>query len=182
MLNQKIDFTDFPSLKIAIISDTHQYLDPQVAGDINNCDLAIHAGDIGNAAVLDSMTPKSGHVIAVSGNNDVPYLWDADEIGIVTSLPEQIELFFASGNIAIEHGHEHCRTKPSHSDMRLAHPNARLIIYGHTHISVIDNEGSGCDVINPGAAGLTRNKGGPSCIILTIDGENWHYEKIKYLE
>lgn len=181
-LNQKTDFTDFLPLKIAIISDTHEVLDSQVIAAIKTCDVSIHAGDIGSSAVFDVMQPKSGHIIAVAGNNDKPYLWDFKDWNLVKNLPQQIELSVPGGKIVVEHGHLHDMHRPSHDDLRAAHPQARLVIYGHTHIQVIDKDVPETHVVNPGASGHTRNKGGPSCIILTIDHDSWDYEVLKFPE
>jgi len=182
LLNQQTDFSASAQLKIAIISDTHEVLDTQINNLIKSCDIAIHAGDIGTNSVLEEMQPKSGYIIAVAGNNDKPYLWDFKDWATVKNLPHQIELSVPGGKIAIEHGHEHDMFKPSHDDLRAAHPEARVVIYGHTHIQVIDQDDPDKYVVNPGAAGHTRNKGGPSCIILTIDNDNWNYEALRFSE
>lgn len=179
-LNQKIDFTNVSNLKVAIVSDTHEELAPEIISAIKECDLAMHAGDIGNRMVLEIMEPKSGHVIAVAGNNDKPYLWDFKDWELVKQLPHQVELQVPGGTITMEHGHEHDIYKPSHDDLRAAHPDSRLVVYGHTHIQVIDKDDPQCHVLNPGAAGYTRNKGGPSCIILSIENEQWDYEVLKF--
>ena len=36
---------------VCIISDTHGQLDERIAERASHCDIAVHAGDIGNAAV-----------------------------------------------------------------------------------------------------------------------------------
>lgn len=180
LLNQKSDFTASSRMKIAIISDTHEELAAPIISSIKNCDIAMHAGDIGSSSVLETMQPKSGHIIAVAGNNDKPYLWEFKDWNLVKNLPQQFELSVPGGKITIEHGHEHDMYKPSHDDLRAAHPASKLVIYGHTHIQVIDKEVPECHVLNPGAAGFTRNKGGPSCIILSIDNDNWDYEVLKF--
>jgi len=117
-LNSQQDFTSLENCKIAIISDTHDELDERVIALVKSCDLAIHAGDIGCRSVLDAMQPKSEHIIAVSGNNDKPYLWQVKDWDIVKNLPDQVELIFTGGKIAIEHGHLHDMQKPSHIDLR----------------------------------------------------------------
>ena len=33
-------------LRIGIVSDTHGHLDPRIAALIEDCDIAVHAGDI----------------------------------------------------------------------------------------------------------------------------------------
>jgi predicted phosphodiesterase len=55
-----------------------------------------------------------------------------------------------------EHGHEHGWKTPSHKSLLQTYPNAKVIIYGHTHKQVIDTESSPW-VINPGASGAVRN-------------------------
>jgi len=179
-LNNHLDFTHLEACKIAVLSDTHDDLDERIIDLIKQCDLAIHAGDIGNREVLDAMQPKLGHVFAVAGNNDKPYLWAVKDWNIVKNLPQQIELLLTAGKIAIEHGHEHDMLKPDHADLRAAHPEARVIIYGHTHKQIIDEDAIDQVVVNPGAAGYTRNKGGPSCMILTADNNSWHFEVFKF--
>lgn len=182
MLNQKSDFTESSKMKIAIVSDTHEELAEEIIDAIKACDVAMHAGDIGSSSVLETMQPKSGHVIAVAGNNDKPYLWDFKDWQLVQNLPHRFQLSLPGGKLSIEHGHEHDMYKPSHDALRAAHPDSRLVIYGHTHIQVIDTDVPECHVINPGAAGFTRNKGGPSCVILSIDRDKWQYEVLKFPE
>lgn len=186
LLNQKKNFTDIIDsaslgiIKIGIISDTHEEISEEILAVINNCDIAIHAGDIGCSAVLEALQPKSGHVIAVAGNNDKPYLWDFKDWDLVKKLPEEQTISVPGGTISIEHGHKHDSYKPAHSDLRNAHLDSKLVIYGHTHIQVIDKDETAAYVINPGAAGFTRNKGGSSCIVLTIKNKVWDYKVFKF--
>ena len=49
---------------------------------------------------------------------------------------------------------------PDHTDLRWDHADARLIVYGHTHIRVVDQKEVPW-VVNPGASGKVRNHGGP---------------------
>ena len=61
------------------------------------------------------------------------------------------------------------------------HPNARAIVYGHTHTMVVDDDAHPV-VMNPGAAGETRTRGGSSCLVLTASESNWHVEKFRFAE
>ena len=159
--------THVVSKTIAVISDTHSYLDPRIAEIVAECDYAIHAGDICGVEVIDAMKPKSGEIIAVTGNND-PYCHFSD-----TVLPETLEFEISGEKIAVEHGHKHGVSQPSHESLRAAHPNAKMVIYGHTHKQVIDKEAMPW-VINPGAAGKTRTHGGPSCLVIECsDTQEW---------
>jgi len=166
--------------KVAIVSDTHTHLDGRIAALIRDCDYAIHAGDIGCRAVLEQMQPRMAR-LAVAGNNDTVAAWHEDEAEVVAGLPHIAELHLPGGKIAIEHGHRHGHHRPCHDALRQAHPDARVVVYGHTHKMVCDTEEERW-VINPGAAGLTRNHGGPSCLILTASEERWQVETIRFAD
>ena len=158
-------------LKIAIVSDTHAHLDERVADIVRQCDYAVHAGDICGEAVLASMQPKAGKLLAVAGNND-PYCHEHP-------LPNVLSLDLPSGKLVVEHGHVHGMQQPCHDSLRNAHPEARIVVYGHTHKQVIDTSYTPW-VINPGAAGQTRTHGGPSCLVLSVNEENWELKPYRF--
>ena len=164
---------------VAIISDTHAVLDPRIAEVISQADIAVHAGDIGSAGVLSSIQPKTGRVIAVAGNNDQAIPWPVEQSIVFESIPEIAELELPGGCLAIEHGHRHGFKAPDHQSLRKAHPNVKLVIYGHTHQQIIDDSSTPW-VANPGAAGATRTNGGPSCMLLTASEQNWTIESIRF--
>lgn len=56
-------------IKIGLISDTHNYLDPQVAEYFSDRDEIWHAGDFGNVAIADELS-KIAPVVGVYGNID----------------------------------------------------------------------------------------------------------------
>lgn len=159
---------------VAIVSDTHGFLDPRIVKIIHDCLYAVHAGDVMAASVLDAMRPRSGRVIAVAGNNDVPEKWSEFEIDIMQQLPQVAELELPGGILVIEHGHRHGHHAPRHDLLRRTHPHARAIVYGHSHQLVCDQDKLPW-VINPGAAGRVRTHGGPSCLVLTATREQWSF-------
>ena len=161
-------------LTIGILSDSHGVTDPAVASVMAQCDLAIHAGDIMADAALAVIRDHT-RTLAVAGNNDKH--WGADsELAAdplaAEALPDAILLKLPSGTIAVEHGHRHGHHQPDHQKLIAAHPGARAIIYGHTHKQLIDQTQTPW-ILNPGAAGHTRNHGGPKCLVLHIDVEQW---------
>ena len=164
---------------VAIISDTHAVLDPRIAEVISQADIAVHAGDIGSAGVLSSMQPKTGRVIAVAGNNDQAIPWPVEQSKVFESIPEIAELELPGGCLAIEHGHRHGFKAPDHQSLRKAHPDVKLVIYGHTHQQIIDDSSTPW-VANPGAAGATRTNGGPSYMLLTASEQDWTIESIRF--
>lgn len=167
------------SVSVAIISDTHAFLHPEIDLIIRQCDVAIHAGDICNADVLQAMQPTSGEVVAVTGNNDHESIWPADQAEIVNNLPRIASLKLPGGLIKIEHGHVHDMHCPEHEDLRNAHPEARMVVYGHTHKKIIDDFKMPW-VVNPGAAGDTRTRGGASCLVLTATESLWKIDSYRF--
>ena len=159
-------------VSIGIISDTHAHLDMRVIEVLKRCDYAIHAGDICGEDILESMQPKTGDIFVVAGNND-------GHCHVGRNLPHVVSIELPHGVVTIEHGHMHGHHKPSHDSMRKAYPDSRIVIYGHTHKQVVDKDAIPW-VINPGAAGITRNHGGPSCLILRCDHNDWNIEMIRF--
>jgi hypothetical protein len=119
------------------------------------------------------MHPKTEVVIAVLGNNDPHYMPEV-------SLPWCTDLKVPGGIIAVEHGHAQGHHSPSHAVLRRRHPQARVVVYGHTHKLIIDQTELPW-VINPGAAGKMRTHGGPSCLVLTAsEGQEWKVQEFRF--
>ncbi|WXU00127.1 MAG: hypothetical protein Ctma_0838 [Catillopecten margaritatus gill symbiont] len=148
-------------MKIGILSDSHSWIHPKIISLMNTCNRIVHAGDIMEENTLKAFTVP---LTAVRGNND-GHLNFADI--------ETLDL--PGGKLVVEHGHEHGWQTPSHDSLRTAHTNAKAIIYGHTHKQVIDTETNPW-IVNPGASGAVRNRGGSKCLVLTIDDkQNWKF-------
>ncbi len=163
-------------ITVAVISDTHAFLDSRIADIVKQCDIAVHAGDICGSQILDDMQPKTGKVYAVSGNND-PYCHESNK-----TLAEIISFDVPGGKITVEHGHKHGGNHPSHDSLRKAHSDSKLIIYGHTHKKVIDQNELPW-IVNPGAAGKTRTHGGPSCLVIKCwEDKEWEIIKHRFPE
>jgi putative phosphoesterase len=172
-------FTASGPVRVAIVSDTHGYLCPNVLEVVEGCDLAVHAGDIGSAGVLLRLQEAAGSVHAVRGNNDVPGLWAGDELEVLATIPPLLELNLPGGTLAVEHGHVQGHMSPDLVSLREAHPGARAVVYGHTHKLLIDCADDPW-VLNPGAAGRVRNRSGPSCLVLDAGPDTWQVEKFKF--
>lgn len=148
--------------KICILSDSHGFIHPEIIKIAGQSDFVLHAGDIIDEAILSQLKPKQ-KLIAVKGNNDEH----------IASLNAVEFLQLPSGKIAIEHGHLHGHHSPSHDSLRATYPDARVVIYGHTHKQVIDKESTPW-VINPGASGQTRNYGSSKCLVIDIhESQEW---------
>ncbi|MGD9709977.1 MAG: metallophosphoesterase [Halothiobacillaceae bacterium] len=159
-------------IRVALVADTHGALDDRIAEIVAGCDLAVHAGDIGTPRVLAALQPLSGRVIAVRGNNDTPLQWPRGSEGWLRELPEQVEIDLPGGILVVEHGHRVLPAAQRHARLRERHPDARAVVYGHTHRLVIDQEARPW-VLNPGAAGRIRTYGAPSCLVLNAGADHW---------
>ena len=139
--------------RVGIISDTHGLLRPEATAFLNGSDFIVHAGDIGNASVLDGLAVVAS-VTAVRGNNDTGE-WAKD-------VPE-FEILQA-GEILVYVLHDL-------SELNLTPEAAgfRVVVSGHSHRPSIEEKG-GVLYINPGSAGPRRFKLPIAAAELQIDG------------
>lgn len=158
-------------VRVAILADTHGHLDPRIAALVAGCDLAVHGGDIGSADVLAALQPCSGRVHAVTGNNDVAAKWPPDEHGLLARIPPVARVSLPGGDLVIVHGHR-LPANDRHRRLRALYPDARAIVYGHSHRLIADRDAEPW-VLNPGAAGRARTYGGPSCLVLGAAATRW---------
>lgn len=165
-------------MKIIILSDTHGVLDARIAQEALRSDVAVHAGDIGGAAVLRSLRPRR-ELVAVRGNNDTVHKWRAEERRDLQALPAERVVDLPGGLLVVVHGDAHGPPGSRHRRLRESYPQARLIVYGHSHRLVVDREREPW-VLNPGAAGRSRTYGGPSCVLLSIAGSRWQLRLLRF--
>lgn len=166
-------------LQIAVLSDTHGPVDPRIVELVDRCELAIHAGDIGRASALEWLRPKAAPPVAVLGNNDVPAKWPVDEAAMLRLFPEEASLCLPGGQLVVVHGHRDGTAAQRHARLRRRFPEARAVIYGHSHRQVADCEKEPW-ILNPGAAGRVRTFGGPACMILTIEADGWSVRPFRF--
>lgn len=163
---------------MAILSDTHGWVDPRILEVVASCDLAVHGGDIGSAGVIARLRPRLGRVWAVRGNNDIPAKWPELDRDLLDRLPERLDLDLPGGRLVVVHGHRG-RARDRHERLRRRFPGARLLVYGHSHKLVLDLDSEPW-VVNPGAAGHDRTFGGPSCLVLQAGLDLWHLETFRF--
>jgi putative phosphoesterase len=159
------------SVRVLLLSDTHGQLHPGIQSLAREVDRIVHAGDIGDPAILDRLSDKNRPVHAVRGNNDTAAKWPAGSAALLDALPLDVTVTLPGGALVVEHGHRRNPVKRRHRLLRDAWPEARLVVYGHSHRQVVD-EGESPWVVNPGAAGRSRTYGGSGCVLLTagLDG------------
>ncbi|MDX1433023.1 MAG: metallophosphoesterase family protein [Gammaproteobacteria bacterium] len=167
------------SLRVVILSDTHGELDDRIAREAAASDVVVHAGDVGNRGVLDALEPRGGKVVAVRGNNDVREKWSASEWDFLETLPWEARLDLPGGELVVVHGHGYGYPGRHHERMRRDYPQARLVVYGHSHLEVSDRSGLPW-VLNPGAAGRVRTHGGPTYTLLLASESHWQMQTRRF--
>lgn len=131
------------SIVIGLISDTHGMVRPEVFEALAGVSRIFHAGDVGPPDVLHELAAIAP-VTAVYGNTDAPGR---------TDLLSRIEETIDGVNIVVTHGHE--LGIPTPPKLVTAFPNAKVIVYGHTHQQLVTRAAKRI-VVNPGAAGARR--------------------------
>lgn len=143
-------------MRIGVISDTHDYLDPRVKELFADVDHILHAGDIGTVWItfqLEQIAP----VTAVLGNTDADLSFketELVEVGGIKFLVQHI-------------------VNPQSPDEGLARKIARakpdVVVFGHTH-KAFDRAIDGVRFFNPGYAGRPKFNQSRSVALLQING------------
>lgn len=143
-------------MRIGLISDTHGVLRPEVFDIFAGVDRILHAGDIGPLEILIELEAIAP-VTAVRGNTDRADIWPR--------APEVVISELAGWRTVVVHGDRF--GTPTPAILRAAYPDAKIIVYGHTHRPVLNRVGESL-VINPGAAGPRRFSLRPSVGLMTL--------------
>jgi putative phosphoesterase len=134
-------------LKIGVLSDTHGLSGRRAEVlehirsflDRAQIDLILHAGDVGDQAILDELA-RVAPVAAVRGNADPPDL--------IETLPDQVRIDVGARTVLLLHGH---RQKTALTAAKAAaSQGVDLIVFGHSHKPWISSEGESI-LFNPGS-------------------------------
>ena len=126
-------------MRIGVISDTHSLLRPEAIAALRGSHRILHAGDIGDPGILDSLR-ELAPVTVVRGNVDRGP-WAA-------ALPETELVEIEGLSIYLIHDLGQLDLKPEAAGIR-------VVIYGHSHQPKIE-EKNGALFFNPGSAGPRR--------------------------
>jgi uncharacterized protein len=128
-------------LNIGIISDTHGLLRPEAVEVLRGSEQIIHAGDVGDAEILDQLSAIAP-VSAVRGN--------IDKSAWARKLPQTTVVEASGVSIYVLHNLEELDLKPEAAGFA-------AVIYGHSHVSKQEMR-NGVLYFNPGSAGPRRFK------------------------
>jgi putative phosphoesterase len=132
-------------LRLGIISDTHGLLRPEVFKVFAKVDYILHAGDIGSVDIITELEALAP-LYAVWGNTDGPELRRV--------LPEVVQMRLEGFDFLVVHGHQ--LGSPTPEALHQRWPDAEVIIYGHTHMPLLETVDQVVTVMNPGGAGARR--------------------------
>jgi putative phosphoesterase len=164
--------------RILLLADTHGHVDSRVEAIAREYDVVVHAGDVGNASVLDALRASGVEVIAVRGNNDVPSKWPRADHDALAALEDVARVELPGGVLIATHGDRYAPAV-RHARLRAAYPDARAVVYGHSHRLLVDDDATPW-ILNPGAAGRARTYGGASCLILEARSQSWRIEPRRF--
>lgn len=149
-------------MMIGIVSDTHNHWDERIETFFGNCDVILHAGDIGSLALADRIAAFRP-LIAVSGN--------IDDAATRREHPLTYDGNIGACHILMTHigGHPGRYAPGIRSAIKASSPN--IFICGHSHIlRVIFDRSLGTLYINPGAYGLQGFHRVRTALRLRLDG------------
>ena len=146
------------ALKIAILSDTHNLLRPEVLRQLEGCGAILHGGDVCRQSILEELG-RHAPVFAVRGNNDREW---------AEHLPLRLETGLGGLRIAMAH-----RKKDLPADLS----GFDLAIYGHTHQYAESRQGRTL-LLNPGSCGPVRFLQPVTMALLTVDEAGWRVERV----
>ncbi len=142
-------------LRVGLISDTHGLLRPEATAFLADSDHIVHAGDVGDPAILDALAAIAP-VTVVRGNVDTD-AW-------TRRLPETATVTIGDVTIHVLHDLAALDLKPH------AH-GIRVVVYGHSHKPSAIERG-GVLYLNPGSAGPRRFRLPIAAAELLIDGSS----------
>jgi putative phosphoesterase len=128
-------------MQIGVISDTHGLLRPEALSALAGVDHILHAGDVGDIAVLDSLR-EIAPVTAIRGN--------VDTHGPCAALPATEVIDLDGCLVYMVHAREWIDISPKAAGVG-------LVVFGHSHKPGIA-QNDGILYLNPGSAGPRRFK------------------------
>ncbi|MCB0872402.1 MAG: metallophosphoesterase family protein [Actinobacteria bacterium] len=133
--------------RIAVLSDTHfpargSHLPERCVALIQEADMVIHAGDHADLDAVAALRALGTPVVAVHGNVDTAQVCDV--------LPRHTSVRAHGQTIAVVHdaGLRDGRLER----LRRAFPDADGVIFGHSHIPLVERAPDGFFILNPGSA------------------------------
>jgi putative phosphoesterase len=152
-------------VKVLVMADTHtsgasRTLPEGAWPFIETADHILHAGDVVDPALLDELK-NFAPLDIVMGNCDG---WDVREWGAQETTTVTL------GGVEIGMVHDSGPEKGRRERMRKLFPTARVVVFGHSHIPMNDDDGD-LLLLNPGSPTWKRRAPYPSMALLWIEDD-----------
>lgn len=138
-------------MRVGVLSDTHGLLRPEVLAALDGVDHLLHAGDVGDASILETLRSLAP-LTAIRGN--------IDRSGACAALPATEAVKLAGHLLYLVHALPDLDLKPEAAGIA-------AVIYGHSHKPSLEHR-NGVLYLNPGSAGPRRFKLPVSVAILDL--------------
>ena len=123
-------------MKIAILSDTHGLLRPEVTEHLKTADVILHGGDINKQSIVDELQQYAPLYI-VRGNNDKAW---------AENIPHDLTVTLGGMTFAMVHNKKEVPADLTGVD---------VVVFGHSH-KYVQEEKDGILWLNPGSCGPRR--------------------------
>jgi putative phosphoesterase len=160
---------------IGVVSDTHGWYHPALDEAFAGMDLIVHAGDVGQAEVLDRLE-RLAPVHGVYGNVDGP--------PVRRRLPEWVGFEAAGVSFLVTHIGGQPKRWAAGVEPVLRAERPGVFVCGHSHILRIERVPSlgGMLYLNPGAAGRQGLHTVKTCVRLRVEGAAARQAEVVHLD
>jgi len=123
-------------MKLAILSDTHGLLRPEVVEHLKTADAILHGGDINKQSIVDQLRQYAPLYI-VRGNNDKEW---------AEAIPHDLTVTLGGVTFAMVHNKK---------ELPPVLDGVDVVVFGHSH-KYVQEEKDGILWLNPGSCGPRR--------------------------
>ncbi|MBM6927122.1 metallophosphoesterase family protein [Pseudoflavonifractor phocaeensis] len=145
-------------MKLAILSDTHGLLRPEVAEHLKIADIILHGGDINKQAIVDQLR-QYAPLYVVRGNNDKEW---------AEAIPHHLTVTLEGVTFYLVHNKK---------DLPADLTGVDVVVFGHSH-KYGQEEKDGILWLNPGSCGPRRFHQEITMMLAELTGGNISVEKI----
>lgn len=145
-------------MRLAILSDTHGLLRPQVAEHLKTADAILHGGDINNQSIVDELRQYAPLYI-VRGNNDKAW---------AEAIPHDLTVTLDGVTFTMVHN-----KKEVPADLT----GVNVVVFGHSH-KYVQEEKEGRLWLNPGSCGPRRFHQEITMMMAEVENGKIRVEKI----
>ena len=145
-------------MRLAILSDTHGLLRPEVLEQLKQADAILHGGDINKQSIVDELR-QYAPLYVVRGNNDKEW---------AEGIPHDLKVTLGGVTFCMVHNKKNLPSDLSGAD---------VVVFGHSH-KYVQEEKDGLLWLNPGSCGPRRFQQEITMMMAEVLGGNIRVEKI----